>query len=184
VIWKTFNFVLLLLALVACSDEEALERERRTALTARATVIAAQLQAFNADQPVPGQALVIQLAFGPEADLDLYVTDPLLETQYFANKKGRSGGAISKDHRCDSPLQDAQEIRIEEVRFEIPLSGRYRVGVDFPNRCDADGPTGFEERAAYAIAVSYAGKRQQTQGTVGYQFFELAALDFDIDADQ
>jgi hypothetical protein len=170
--------------LVACSDEDAGERERRAALAARATVLAAGLQAFNAGKPEQEQGLVVQLAFGPEADLDLYVTDPLLETEYFANREGRSGGVISEDRRCDSPAQGAQELRIEEVRFETPLSGRYRVGVDYPNRCDAGGVTGFEERAAYAISVLYAGKQQNIQGTVGYRFFELAALDFDIDTTQ
>jgi hypothetical protein len=182
--WKASNGVLLLLTLVACGDEDAIAREQRAALEARATAIAAGLQAFNTAGSAPVKGLVVQLAFGAEADLDLYVTDPLLETQYFANKKGRSGGRISEDLRCNSPPQGAAAIRIEEVRFEAPLSGRYRVGVDYPKRCDTDGDTGFEARAAYAIAVWHAGKQKQVQGTVAYQFFELAALDFDIDASQ
>ena len=32
-------------------------------------------------------------------DLDLYVTDPLLETLYFANKESKSGGRISRGTR-------------------------------------------------------------------------------------
>ncbi len=175
--WKPLSTLLLLLALVACGDSE---QERSSALEERAAVLAASLQAVNDGKSEQYPGLLVQLAFGPEADLDLYVTDPLLETEYFANKRGRSGGEISEDRRCDSASQDSQEIQIEEVRFEVPLSGRYRVGVDYPTRCDADGATGFEERAAYAISVLHAGKRQNVQGSVGYQFFELAALDFDI----
>ena len=180
--WKSVSTLLLSLALVACGDEHAPEQERSSTLDARGALIAASLQAANDSESEQYPGLVVQLAFGPEADLDLYVTDPLLETVYFANKKGRSGGQIKEDLRCDSPPQGAEEIHIEEVRFETPLSGRYRVGVDYPDRCDASGATGFEERAAYAISVLHAGKRQNVEGTVGYHFFEIAALDFDIGA--
>ena len=180
--WNAASTLLISLTLVACGDEHTQEQERSSALEARGAVIAARLRAVNDGKLEHYQGLVVQLAFGPEADLDLYVTDPLLETVYFANKKGRSGGKINEDRRCDTPLESAQEIHIEEVRFETPLSGRYRVGVDYSGRCNASGATGFEERAAYAISVLNAGKRQNVQGTVGYHFFEIAALDFDIGA--
>ena len=38
-----------------------------------------------------GSGVTVQLAFGEEADLDLYVTDPLLETVYFARHESRTG---------------------------------------------------------------------------------------------
>ncbi len=180
--WRLLSSVVLLLTLVSCSDEEAAVRERDAALQARGAELAAELQSFNVDRVETETELVVQLAFGPEADLDLYVTDPLLETVYFANKEGKSGGNISTDSRCDTALQGGGDVKVEEVRFTAPLSGRYRVGVDYPNRCDNGDVSGFEERAAYSLAVLHAGNRQYVQGAVGYRFFELVALDFDIGA--
>ena len=46
--------------------------------------------------------LLLRLAFGAEADLDLYVTDPQLETLYYANTPVRSGGELLEDQRCDA----------------------------------------------------------------------------------
>ena len=70
------------------------------------------------------------LAFGADADLDLYVTDPLLETVYFANQSSRSGGQFLEDVRCDE-----EQIKVEEIRFDAPMPGRYRIGIDYPNAC-------------------------------------------------
>ena len=78
----------------------------------------------------PAGALRVELAFGQDADLDLYVTDPLQETVYFANTPSQQGGVLLDDRRCDSPPP-----RIETVVFEHPPPGRYRVGVDYPRRC-------------------------------------------------
>ena len=182
--WKLFCTALVLLALVGCSDRNAQQRDHSATLETRATALASELQTFNTAQRGPAASLVIQLAFGREADLDLYVTDPLLETVYFANKKGRSGGKISADRRCDSPPLATTEIQVEEVIFETPLSGRYRIGVDYPNRCDSGGVTGFEERAAFAVSVQHNGVQQNLKGSVGYRFFEVAVFDFDIDANE
>ena len=77
--------------------------------------------------------LVVRLAFEPGADLDLYVSDPLEETAYYANTPVRSGGALDADRRCPEPGDG-----VETVRFAAPLAGRYRVGVDFQQRCDSD----------------------------------------------
>ena len=49
--------------------------------------------------PAQGAAnLRIQLAFDDAADLDLYVTDPLQETVYFANTRSRSSGRARGPH--------------------------------------------------------------------------------------
>jgi hypothetical protein len=178
VAWKaltTFG-LLLVLVLAACGDPEAIQRQQTAAIEARGVTLEAALRKFNAQPREDDSGLLIQLAFGAEADLDLYVTDPLLETVYFANKKGKSGGEISADHRCDS-----QALRVEEVRFEAPLSGAYRIGVDYPRRCDGARTMEFEQRAAYALSVLHNGERRNITGAVGYQFFEVAAFDFTID---
>lgn len=126
----------------------------------------------GASAPVDSKALVVRLAFGPEADLDLYVTDPRLETVYFANHEAKSGGKISPDGRCGG-----KAFQSEHVRFDAPIPGRYRVGIDYPESCDgAKGP------AAHAVSVLYNGKRLETKGTVSLQQFEVIVLEFEIDA--
>lgn len=74
--------------------------------------------------------LVVRLAFGADADLDLYVTDAGHETVYFGNSPSATGGELLADLRCDAPVP-----RIETVRFEHRRAGGVRVGVDAPERC-------------------------------------------------
>jgi uncharacterized protein YfaP (DUF2135 family) len=120
---------------------------------------------------VSGQGgVLVSLAFGSGSDLDLYVTDPLSETVYFANHKSRSGGIVSGDARCDT-----QGPRIETVRFEKPLTGQYRVGVDYPENCDGhDGP------AAFAVSVQGAGVNKSARGTIDLSRFEVIVLEFEV----
>ena len=173
--WKVFIGAFLLSMLAACSDEAVLHSERAAVLETRSMALESELRALNSQQAVDETGLLVQLAFGAEADLDLYVTDPLLETVYFANKAGKSGGEISDDYRCDSA-----SLKVEQVRFKMPLSGSYRVGVDYPNRCGSKEEE-FGERAAWSLSVMHNGKRQYIVGTVGYRFFEVAAFDFNVD---
>ena len=98
----------------------------------------------------------VTLRFGDAADLDLYVTDPLQETVYFANSPSRSGGALESDRRCDSPAP-----RIEVVRFERPPPGRYRVGVDYPERCRA-----AKDPIPFLVVVEAQGRRHERRGTI------------------
>lgn len=93
------------------------------ALEAEAARLEAQLAKR---EPARDGALRVRLAFGAEADLDLYVTDPRAETIYFANERAAAGGRLVADARCDSPSP-----RIEEVVFAAPLPGSYRIGVDY-----------------------------------------------------
>ena len=164
--------------LAACSDDQTVQGEHMPALLARGVALNEQLHHFNEEQQDSRSGLLIQLAFGEEADLDLYVTDPQLETVYFANKQGKSGGKISPDRRCDGSA-----LQVEEVYFAEPLAGRYRVGVDYPRYCKASGDSNFEQRTAYTLSIFHGGKRQEYEGTVGLHFFEVAAFDFDIDLD-
>ncbi|MBM4383027.1 MAG: hypothetical protein FJ091_06610 [Deltaproteobacteria bacterium] len=97
--------LLALAALLFASLASAQSRELRAPAqwTPALEAEAAQLEAALAEAPLPsGGALRIRLAFGAQADLDLYVTDPLAETIYFANERAAAGGRLVADVRCDS----------------------------------------------------------------------------------
>jgi len=130
-----------------------------------------QLSEFNSSDKVKPGELVMQLVFTSDADLDIYVTDPQLETVYFANGRAKSGGQISEDIKCD-----ADELRIEEVRFESPLPGRYRVGVDFPKSCNGDN-----NEAVYIIITTFGERREEANGSVRLQQFKVVAAEFDVE---
>jgi hypothetical protein len=117
----------------------------------------------------PG-ALVVELVFGADADLDLYVSDPVHETAYFANTPVQSGGEHVRDLRCD-----AEAPRVEVVRWPAPPPGRYRVGVDFPARC-RDGI----ESAPYRIRVEGPDGRREIEGEARFGRFDPLVLDFEI----
>jgi hypothetical protein len=133
--------------------------------------LSAVLERVVAELPAE-RGLRVLLAFGPAADLDLYVTDPLEETVYFANSPSASGGRLEADLRCDSP---GSGDRIEVVRFADPRAGRYRVGVDHPKGCGGEQPAGF------ALAVVRDGVAEIQGGSLRPLEFRLAALDFELD---
>jgi hypothetical protein len=149
-----------LLTSCAGSPPELREAERLAAVLSRAV----------AEAPVES-GLRVLLAFGSGADLDLYVTDPLEETVYFANSPSASGGRLDADLRCDSP---GGGDRIEVVRFAAPIAGRYRVGLDHPEGCGAARPAGF------ALAVVREGAVEIHSGSLRPLEFRLAALDFEV----
>lgn len=112
----------------------------------------------------------MQLLFGAEADLDLYVTDPFFETVYFANTSSRaSGGALEADRRCDDPVP-----RVETVRFERPPTGRYRVSVDYPERC---GPV--RAPVPFRVVVERGAQREERSGEISLGEFLPMVLEFD-----
>ena len=94
----------------------------------------------------------VRLAFGPGVDLDLYVSDPLQETVYYANTPSESGGHLDGDRRCDS--ETGSEPRVETILFPAAPAGRYRVGVDYARRCDPDADV-----APFAVSVETGGQR-------------------------
>jgi hypothetical protein len=152
-----------------CTGEERQANEQAAALAKQADALAVRLTVPAATDRT---GVVVQLAFGKEADLDLYVTDPLLDTVYFARHESRTGGRISADVRCDTAGP-----RIEEVRFDAPWPGRYRVGVDHPMRCDgAPAPA----PAAFAVTVYADGKTYRAKGSVALEQFDVAVLDFQV----
>ncbi len=140
-----------------------------SALEARAEGLASELSKATHDASAE---VLVRLMFDAAVDLDLYVTDPLLDTVYFARHESRTGGVISEDVRCDSDGP-----RVEEVRFDTLWPGRYRVGVDFPRRCD--GARSIHP-APYAIEVTADGQTHRTHGLVNLEFFEVEVLAFEV----
>ena len=152
-------------ALPGCADSQ----QQAAAVATQVDRLVAELRQ---QMPANPSSVVVRLAFGEEADLDLYVTDPLLETVYFARHESRTGGRFATDVRCDTSGP-----RIEEVRFAAPWPGRYRVGIDHPERCDgmpAPAP------AAYAVVVHADGKTSQTSGSIELERFEVVVLEFEV----
>jgi hypothetical protein len=116
----------------------------------------------------PAGELVVRLAFEAGADLDLYVSDPLDETVYYANTPVRSGGALDGDRRCEDAAP-----RVETVRFASPLAGRYRVGVDFQQRC-RDG----QDVVPWAISIEARGERRLLRGLAEWNVFASRVDEF------
>jgi len=105
-----------------------------TDLDARAAALEAVLE--SSSEPLPPGTLRIRLAFGPGADLDLYVTDTdpsINETVYFARHATRGGGRLLRDARCSdaAPRSDA-------AIFDPPLAAGYRIGIDYHASCGSD----------------------------------------------
>jgi hypothetical protein len=114
--------------------------------------------------------LVVRLLFGPSADLDLYVTGPQLETVYFANTPSRIGGTLARDVRCD----EGGRVRVETVTFPSAPPGRYRVGVDFPERCSLTVGS-----ATYRLSIDGDAVHHEDAGEISFGIFESLAFEFD-----
>jgi hypothetical protein len=130
--------------------------------------------AVRSPAPVPAigdpvdTGLVVTLTWAEPVDLDLYVTTPRWETVYYGNP----GGAFERDARCaDAP----GTARIERARWRSPVSGRYRVGVDFPERCRGD-----VREVPYRIVVDVAGVRREHDGVARFERRDPAALEVDV----
>ncbi len=157
------------LLLAGCTEQDASTDDQVTRLETRAQKLAGWLKEI-ADRSAADE-LVVQLLFDDSVDLDLYVTDPNLETVYFASRESRSGGKMEGDVRCGDEAP-----RVETVRFPVPLPGRYRVGVDYPRSCGAG-----EQAAAFAVLARQAGRDLETRGVVTLQRFEVIVMEFDVD---
>jgi hypothetical protein len=122
--------------------------DRESLLIGFAGEFSALERALAGVPPSAPEALRFSLAFGAEADLDLFVTGPLYESVYFANTPSKTGGFLEVDLRCESPAP-----RIESVQYADPLSGHYRVSIDFPRRCDDS-----EASVPFAVSVQRGGE--------------------------
>jgi len=121
--------------------------------------------------------LLVRLAFDDVGDLDLFVTDPLQESVYFANSPTRSGGRLIDDRRCDDPSP-----RVEAIHFPEPMVGRYRVGVDFHGHCEETTVSGeARKQGLYIVRVDVDGRILERRGMVTPGHFEVIVIEFDID---
>jgi hypothetical protein len=159
--WKSRSLLVFALGL-SCAGAPPLERE--------AERLRDVLEAALAEGPAD-PALRVLLAFDPGADLDLYVTDPLQETVYFANSPSAAGGRLEADLHCGS---ETPGDRIERVRFAEPPAGSYRIGIDYPKSC------GRARSAAFALAVVRGEEVAIHTGALEPLEFRLAALDFEV----
>jgi hypothetical protein len=135
---------------------------------ARERAAAALEAVLTATPPAPAGELVVRLAFAGGADLDLWVSDPLAESVYFANTPARSGGALERDLRC----HDAAP-RVEVVRFAKPSPGGYRVGVDYSERCP-----GGEDVVPWVAAIETRGERRLVRGLAEWNVFASRVDEF------
>lgn len=124
---------------------------------------------LDAPHEAAANAFVVRLAFDGSADLDLYVTDPLTETVYFANTPVRSGGALAADRTCDDSPP-----RVETIVFERPLPGRYRIGVDHIRSCGSAQP------AAFAVRAQIGEQRADATGALPLGRFDPIVLELDL----
>ncbi len=114
--------------------------------------------------------LRVELVFSDDADLDLYVTGPDLETVYFANTPTRSGGVLERDLRCDAE----PGARVEVVAWSPAPRGRYRVGVDYPERCRK-----VRAPVPFTVIVETGGRRRELPGEISFGRFLPTVLEFD-----
>lgn len=158
--------VVLISLLVGCDDGPPPGPEPKAA---PAWTESASREADALEQMLRGAAptrrgdLTVRLAFGEDADLDLYVTGPFEETVYYANTPSEIGGALVEDRRCVHAGP-----RVEIIRFPSPLTpGRYRVGVDYPHACsESTSP------APFVIDISEPGGRVVHRGLARHRVFE------------
>jgi uncharacterized protein YfaP (DUF2135 family) len=119
----------------------------------------------------------VTLTWDAPADLDLYVTEPALETVYFANRKTRHGGVLARDARC---ADVASGPRVEQAAWRTPPPGGYRVGVDFLEPCGGAGVVDV----AYRLTVDHDGRRvEEHVGHAHVAERDSAALAFTIGGD-
>lgn len=138
----------------------------------------ARLRAALAEAPPDlSHGLLVRLAFDDAADLDLFVTDPMQESVYFANSPTRSGGRLVEDRRCDDPSP-----RVEAVHFSEPKAGRYRVGVDFHRRCEQTSLSGKQKtEGLYVVRVDEGARMLERVGMLTPGRFEVIVIEFDVE---
>jgi uncharacterized protein YfaP (DUF2135 family) len=117
---------------------------------------------------VPG--LTVTLGWSAPVDLDLYVTEPGLETAYYALPRTRAGGVLEADARCADGAAGGGR---ERVHWTDPPPGGYRVGVDFPEPC-----RGQAQDVPYRVAVELDGRLRVFDGHARLGVREPRAIEF------
>jgi uncharacterized protein YfaP (DUF2135 family) len=118
----------------------------------------------------------VSLLWSALVDLDLYVTDPSLETVYFGNPVSGTGGRLERDVTCET-LEGGAKGRslVEAVGWDSPTHGRYRVGVDFIDACGSK-----IEEAEFRVVTEVWGNRHEQTGTVRRARFQSVVIEFDV----
>ena len=124
--------------------------------------------------PAAPDAVRIQLVFGADVDLDLYVTGPAEEAGTSANGTLlHHGGRLVADQRCSSPAP-----RVETIEFARAAAGRYRVGVDFMIRC----AHGIDRAPFEQIAEAPGQPPIRRHGEATFGAFDPRVLEFEVGA--
>jgi hypothetical protein len=137
-----------------------------------------RLRRALSEPPQDASGLTVRLAFDGAVDLDLFVTDPLQESVYFANSPSKTGGRLLIDRRCGD-----LDLRVETVHFTAPPSGVYRIGVDFHKRCDESEYSGSEQKQGiYHVRADRGAKSWIREGLLVPGRFEMIVLEVEVEA--
>ncbi len=142
--------------------------------TERAVQTPAAAPAFGGLPAIGARGVRVSLLWSAAVDLDLYVTDPALESVYFANPRSESGGRLERDVSC-SVVGAGAAPWIESAAWGDAPPGRYRVGVDFIDACSSE-----TDEAEFRVVAEVGGKREERIGRVARQRFEPITLEFDV----
>jgi hypothetical protein len=127
--------------------------------------------------PAPADGgLRVTLAWMEPVDLDLYVTDPVGETLYFANNPTRAGARLQRDARCSTIASDASSNEVALIA--TPAPGRYRIGVDFIDACG-----GRRDTVPFRVVVDLGDRRREATGAVRLSEFKVIVLEFEVGED-
>jgi hypothetical protein len=122
--------------------------------------------------PVPGLRVV--LTWTAPVDLDLYLTDPTAETTYFGNNPSRNGGRLLRDTGCRDVTAGGGPF-MELIHVPNPTPGRYRVGVDFIDLCQAK-----QKPVSFRVVAELGGIRREASGTIRLEEFQPIVLEFNL----
>jgi hypothetical protein len=118
--------------------------------------------------------LQVALLWSAPVDLDLYLTDPTWETVYFANNPSRTGARLLRDARCGD-VAATDTVFVELAGMTAPLPGRYRIGVDFIDACNAP-----HEPVGFRVVVNCGGVRRESVGTIRLEEFQPIVVEFEL----
>jgi hypothetical protein len=123
---------------------------------------------------VQAAAVSVTLLWASPVDLDLYVTDPSLETVYFANSQSQTGGRLERDVTCNG-IGGGGGTRTERAEWAKASKGRYRVGVDFMEDCGSE-----IDETEFRVVTEVSGKRQERVARILKGRFQPVVVEFDV----
>ena len=122
----------------------------------------------------PTSGLQVALTWSAPVDLDLYLTDPTWETAYFANTPSHTGARLLRDTRYRD-IASGADTHVEIVAMTAPLPGRYHIGVDFIDACNAP-----PDPVSFRVVADYAGVRREATGTIRLAEFQPIVVEFEL----